>query len=198
LPPHVCRVFTAENYLHRASVEDVVSTDKLRCVVERTRGKFFDRLCCCNRERWQFRRSGYNGDANGFTSNLPTSFRLLPRENEPMSSLNHPIEPVEPIQPPVKHASEPPAQRPTVPPLVPPIQRPTVPPPRQPLQEPNRTPLIPPVREPNRTPLIPPVREPNRTPLIPPVQEPNPRPPLRPPVQEPNRTPLVPPIDRPD
>jgi hypothetical protein len=28
LPPHVCRIFTAENYAHRASVEDVVSNDK--------------------------------------------------------------------------------------------------------------------------------------------------------------------------
>ena len=45
-----------------------------------------------------------------------------------MSSPSHPIEPVQPIKPLVKHSSEPPAQRPTVPPLVPPIQRPTVPP----------------------------------------------------------------------
>ena len=85
MPPHVCRIFTAEDYAHRASVEDVVSRDKLQSVVERTPGaivrpaapaRFRGESSCLrwNRDSWQFPRSGYNGDANGFTSNSPTSF----------------------------------------------------------------------------------------------------------------------------
>jgi hypothetical protein len=176
LPPHVCRIFTAENNAHRASVEDVC--DGIQAV-----GNFQD--------------PDIMATPTGSPQICYKFFRLLPTENEPMSSPSQPIEPVLPIQLPVKHASEPPANRPTVPPLVPPIQRPTVPPLIPPVREPNRTPLVPPVQEPNRPPLRPPVREPNRTPLVPPVQEPN-RTPLRPPVREPNRTPLVPPIPRPD
>jgi hypothetical protein len=85
-----------------------------------------------------------------------------------MSSPSHPIEPFQPIQPLVKHSSEAPAQRPTVPLLVPPIQRSNVPPVHE-----GRTPLRPPVQEPtHHTPLVPPIPRPTE-PLAPPIKRPD-------------------------
>ena len=64
LPPMICRIFTAEDYPHRASVEDVVSQDKPASWNSR------------NRDSWQFPRSIYNGHARGFIPNGSKLFRV--------------------------------------------------------------------------------------------------------------------------
>jgi hypothetical protein len=108
-------------------------------------------------------------------------FRLSHTEIDPMSSPSHPIETVQPIKPLVKHSSEPPAQRPTVPPLVPPIQRPTVPPLTSPPPRPTE-PLTPPLPQPT-VPLRPPPPPRPTEPLAPPL--PRPTEPLTPPIKRP-------------
>jgi hypothetical protein len=182
----VCRIFTAENYAHRASVEDVVSNDKpldesddLRRI--ETVSNIQDPYIIAT--------------PRGFKPNRPSVSRCHERRFDPMSSPTHPIEPVQPIKPVVKLSNEPPAQHPTQPPLVPPVNRPTLPPLKPPLDLPTQPPLTPPLDRPTQPPLTPPNR-PTQPPLVPPINRPT-LPPLAPPLDLPTQPPLTPPIKQP-